>query len=146
MGIGSRANQSFSHPDTSLFNKSNGTQLNIESPKTEHSGLQVRNMRSQLSFMISENDTLRLEVKSLSRSLKSTQSAINDLSTSHSSNAFVEGLSYELQQLRLELRSAREERDTANKEVLLLKQVSMYFKHKDETEERAIANQLFMLE
>jgi regulator of replication initiation timing len=54
--------------------------------------LQVSNLRSQLAFVMGENDSLRKEVKSLSRTLESTKSVIMDMSTSHSSNAFIEGL------------------------------------------------------
>ena len=54
--------------------------------------LQVSNLRSQLAFGMGENDSLRKEVKSLSRTLESTKSVIMDMSTSHSSNAFIKGL------------------------------------------------------
>ena len=58
--------------------------------------LQVSNLRSQLAFVMSENETLRKEVKGLTRTLESTKSVIMDMSTSHSSNAFVEGLGQEM--------------------------------------------------
>ena len=51
-----------------------------------------------------------------------------------------------MQSLREELLTTREERDTALKEALLLKQVSLYFKHRDEDEEKAIQQQLFALQ
>jgi|LauGreDrversion4_2_1035121.scaffolds.fasta_scaffold161187_2 hypothetical protein len=51
-----------------------------------------------------------------------------------------------MQSLREELLTTREERDTALKEALLLKQVSLYFKHRDEDEEKAIQHQLFALQ
>jgi len=69
-----------------------------------------------------------------------------DLSTSHSSGAFVEGLTAEMQHLREELHTARDERDTALKEALLLKQVSLYFKHKDDAEAKAVQDAMLRLE
>lgn len=108
--------------------------------------MQVRNLRSQLSFMLGENESLRREVTSMKRVLDSTKSAMLDLSTTHSSGAFVEGLTAEMQQLREELLTARDERDTALKEALLLKQVSLYFKHKDDAESKAVQDAMFSLE
>lgn len=101
--------------------------------------LQVRNLRSQLSFMINENESLRSEVKSLNRSLHNTAS------TSLTSSV-VEGLTREIMELREEIHSVKEERDKAMKEILILKQVSMFYKHRDDEEERMIANQLFTLD
>ena len=39
-----------------------------------------------------------------------------------------------------------EERDEAQREILLLKQISLFYKHKDQSEEKAIANKIFTLE
>jgi len=68
--------------------------------------LNMRNLRSQLSYMVNENDSLRFEVKSLNRSLQRT------LSTSNTSN-LVEGLTREIMELRNEITSVKEERDNA---------------------------------
>ena len=57
----------------------------VDTPKSTGGVLQVRNLRSQLSFVIGENESLRSEVKSLNRSLQHTAS------TSMTSNV-VQGL------------------------------------------------------
>ena len=85
-------------------------------PKAEQVGglFQVRNLKSQLSFIISENDSLRKEVKSLNRSISAYN---NELSTNNSSSVYIS----EIEALRKEIQNTKEERDTALKEVLLLK-------------------------
>lgn len=67
-------------------------------------------------------------------------------STQLSSSTIVEGLTREILDLRGEILTLKEQRDNACKEVLILKQVSMFYKHKDDEEERAITNQLFTLD
>jgi hypothetical protein len=51
----------------------------------------------------------------------------------------------EVRALRRELEECREERDTALKEVLILKQVSSYYKNKDEKEAKELENEMFTL-
>ena len=106
----------------------------------EKQPLALRSMRSQLSFMLTENDSLRRDVQTLNRSLHSSQAALLDLSTNNSSLTFAEGLFQEIQSLRDELALCKEERDTALREVLLLKQVSLFYKERDLGEQRAVQN------
>jgi hypothetical protein len=94
--------------------------------------------------MISENDSLRGEVKSLNRSVQKTLQST--YSTQLSSSSIVEGLTREILDLRGEILVLKEQRDNAHKEILIVKQVSMFYKHKDDEEERAILNQLFTLD
>jgi hypothetical protein len=54
-------------------------------------------------------------------------------------------ISNEVRALRRELEECREERDTALKEVLILKQVSSYYKIKDEKEAKELENEMFTL-
>ena len=51
----------------------------------------------------------------------------------------------EVRALREELEDCRESRDTALKEILILKQVSSYYKNKDDQESRDIENEMFTL-
>jgi len=51
----------------------------------------------------------------------------------------------EVRALRRELEECMEERDTALKEVLILKQVSSYYKNKDEKEAKELENEMFTL-
>ena len=109
--------------------------LSLAEPSTNT----VSNLRSQLSFMINENETLRSDLKSLTRSLNRTAST-------GLSSSVVEGLTREILALREEMVVVREERDRAKEEVLVLKQISKFYKHRDEEEERMIVNQIFTLE
>ena len=59
-----RNNLSFTQADV------NSSLLAATSKPTTPGIFQLKNMRSQLSFMITENETLRKEVKSLNRSLQ----------------------------------------------------------------------------
>ena len=52
----------------------------------------------------------------------------------------VESLTREILELREEIRDLKQQRDNAQNEILLLKQVSLFYKHKDDQEERLIAN------
>jgi regulator of replication initiation timing len=101
----------------------------------------MRNFRSKLSYMITENDSLRKDLSKMNKSLQRSM----ELSTSNSSHAFLEGMAQEIESLRAEVTSMRDQRDNALKEVLILKQVSQFYKHRDEAEQRDIENQLFTL-
>ncbi len=86
--------------------------------------------------MVSENDSLRDEVKSLNRSL----STFNDATTNKTS------ITSEVKELRREIQRCIEQRDIALKEILILKQVSTYYKNKDDQEAKEIENQIFTLQ
>ena len=105
----------------------------VSTPKAD---LQVRNLKSQLSFIITENDSLRKEVKSLNRSLSTFETSKSSLGGA---------IGGEVRALREELEECRESRDTALKEILILKQVSSYYKNKDDQESRDIENEMFTL-
>ncbi len=87
--------------------------------------------------MLTENDNLRSEVKSLNRSLQRTAASTG------SKVSMIEGMTSEIITLRDELNSVKDQRDNALQEVLILKQVSTFYKQKDEQEVKDIEDKLF---
>ena len=78
-------------------------------------------------------------MKSLNRSLSTFDTATNK------SSLGAAAIGSEVRALREELEECRESRDTALKEILILKQVSSYYKNKDDQESRDIENEMFTL-
>ena len=65
--------------------------------------------------MLRENDNLRNDVSSLTRSLEHSWNTINDLSTQSVSHNTIETLNQEVSLLMNEIEDLKTERDTANK-------------------------------
>ena len=100
--------------------------------------------------MLKENDNLKDEVESLQRQFKTAQATINQLQQENSldqrNESKFEFLQRENQRLTQELKETCETRDEAVKQAFLHRQLTTFYKHREENADNALVTKLWEAE